>query len=201
VINLKAHQDFLCIQNNRFHDLRENLSKIELELSKNIGYLGDIRKCGDVMNAVAALAQVETKEMIEELITKALQAVFGEDYRFELDSQVSRGKPEINMYVVKKGVRRSLKDEEGGSVAVLVATVMRVVLSAMNCRQYRNVIILDEPLKDSSKDKFEFLGEMLKQLSEMLGFQFIIVTHEAELASNGKIFTVTQDNGVSEVSQ
>jgi ABC-type sugar transport system ATPase subunit len=61
-------------------------------------------------------------------------------------------------------------------------------------------VILDEPLKDADKGKLEDLGAMIKKLHELLGIQFIIVTHEDQLmAVADRSFIVTQTNDISSV--
>ena len=41
--------------------------------------------------------------------------------------------------------------------------------------------MLDEPFRGVSKDYRENLGEFLKYLSEKLGIQFLIVSHQVEI--------------------
>jgi DNA repair exonuclease SbcCD ATPase subunit len=59
---------------------------------------------------------------------------------------------------------------------------------------------MDEPLKFLSVDRQEYASAMIKQLSERLGLQFIIVTHEEELAAHAdKTFSVSIRKGISTV--
>ena len=61
-------------------------------------------------------------------------------------------------------------------------------------------IILDEPLKDADKRKLIFLGDMIKELTNSLGVQFIMVTHEEQLiAAADRAFRVSQENDISSV--
>jgi DNA repair exonuclease SbcCD ATPase subunit len=59
---------------------------------------------------------------------------------------------------------------------------------------------LDEPLRFLSSDNQEKASRMIKELSQRLGIQFIIVTHESILASYAdKVFEVSIRKGRSKV--
>jgi len=64
----------------------------------------------------------------------------------------------------------------------------------------RPVIILDEPMKFLSVDKQEKASLMIKELSDKLGLQFIIITHEPSLAIHAnKIFEASIRKGVTKI--
>jgi ABC-type sugar transport system ATPase subunit len=61
-------------------------------------------------------------------------------------------------------------------------------------------MILDEPLRFVSAKYQEKASAMIKEISEKLGIQFIIVTHNEVLASYAdRTFEVTIKKGVSHV--
>ena len=175
-MNLEVYKKFYYSKQSKLDSLMLKKSEVEELLSNIKKCKEDLNKAKDVMNAVGILAQQEVKTVIEDLVTNAMQSVFGPEYEFKIEDEIKHGKPESYLYIVKNGKRRSLKDESGGTVAVLVAFVLRVVLWAISSNKTRNTLILDEPLKDASADKMEFFGEMIKKLSNMLGIQFIIIT-------------------------
>lgn len=178
---------------------RVELAVEQIMLDKRMDTLGQSR---DIMSRVGVLAQQEIKGVIEELVTQALQAVFGDDYSFEVDNQILRNKPETNFYVVIEGHRHLLKGELGGGVVDLTAFCLRVVLWAINSPRTSNVIILDEPLRFLDKIRLEKAGIMIRKLSEMLGIQFIIVSHEEQLIDVAdRAYHVECVNGLSIVSK
>lgn len=200
------YKQFLHTRRDRLDTLINDKKRKESDLSSTSNRLDNLNEAKEVMNAVGILAQTEIKELIEELVTKALHGVFGEDYSFEIVNQVQRNKPETFFYINKNGVRRSLKSgadgSNGGSVAVLVATILRLVLWTIKNEPTRNTIVLDEPLKDSSKDKLQYLGDMLRQFNKMLDTQIILITHEEELMEFAdKFFMVTQEKGISKIEE
>jgi DNA repair exonuclease SbcCD ATPase subunit len=70
----------------------------------------------------------------------------------------------------------------------------------MSTPHSRNVIILDEPFRFLSENYQEQAGNMLKEISQKLGIQFLIISHNSILASCAdKTFTVQIKKGVSQV--
>ena len=91
-------------------------------------------------------------------------------------------------------------DASGGGAVDVAAFALRVASWSMQHPRSRATIILDEPMRFLSTDLQPKASEMLKQLSEKLGLQFIIITHEEELADEAdKVFEIRQRKGVSEV--
>jgi DNA repair exonuclease SbcCD ATPase subunit len=178
---------------------REEIQRIKDIFSENHKSLEGAR---DIMSRVGILAQQEIKCVIEELVTQALQSVFGPEYAFEVDSRIQRNKPEVNFYVVIDGYRHHIKGELGGGVVDLAAFSLRVVLWAINSPRTSNVIVLDEPLKFVDKTRLEQVGVMIKKLSEMLGIQFIVVTHEDQLIDTAdRAYLVEKISGISKVTK
>ena len=65
----------------------------------------------------------------------------------------------------------------------------------------RNVLILDEPFRYLSSNLLPRASEMLKQISEQLELQIIMVTHATELAEEAdKIFEVSIKQGRTEIT-
>ena len=63
-----------------------------------------------------------------------------------------------------------------------------------------NVLIIDEPFRNLSKDKHEVASQMIKEISKELDMQFIISTHVDLLERYAdKVFRVSQTGGVSKI--
>jgi len=199
-VNLTTYQIFLA-ENRGIQKLKKQelltVQTLLTELNHQHQNWTDVR---EALSATGILAQKQVRSIIEELVTLAIQCVFGSEYKFIVEDTVARNHPETNFYIEKNGVRHSLRDEHGGSLAVLSAFALRVIMTSITCRNVRKTVILDEPLKDADKGKLEDLGAMIKKLHELLGIQFIIVTHEDQLmAVADRSFIVTQTNGISSV--
>ena len=150
------------------------------------------------MIEVSGIAQKLTVGAIEQLVTKALQGVFGDGYSFVIESKMCRNKNEANFWVVIDGHKYSLDGQLGGGVVDIVSFALRVVVWSIQSPDGARLFILDEPAKFVSKDKLPLFGQFLQELNTLLGIQFIIVTHEQELSSLGtSVVCISKREGVS----
>lgn len=201
-MKIEVHKKFLMRKQVEVEDLQQKKKELDAEKALLDKDMHTLEQSRDIMSRVGVLAQQEIKNVIEELVTQALQAVFGEEYSFEVDNRIQRNKPETNFYVVIAGRRHLLKSELGGGVVDLTAFCLRVVLWAINSPRTSNVIILDEPLRFLDKTRLIQAGVMIKKLSEMLGLQFIIVSHEDQLIDVAdRAYYVEKVKGVSKVTR
>ena len=199
-MNLSKYENILNTYRIKKNLLQDSKREVEKQLDDISVLYDNLVEARDIMSAVGNISQKEIKTIIEELVSQALQGIFGDNYSFELDDKILRNKPETDFYVIINGKRRSLKDELGGGVVDVISFALRIVLWAIRNPRTDNVIVFDEPLKFVSRDKLPLCAEMIKKLSEMLLLQFIIITHESQLAAAADtLFHVEQDNGVSTI--
>jgi len=204
-MNLTTYENFLNEKKALRSLLETKASKLTTDIQKSARSCKNFEEAQDVMNAVAVLVQHEFEEVIEELVTRALKFVFGDNHSFEIESTIQRNQPEIHMFIVKDGERYSPRDEEvSGGQADVVSFALRVVLWAIQYERTRPTLIFDEPFKFVGSGPLPRIREMIEYLSKMLNLQFIIITHEEGLAEAGDTcFNVVMEKGVSrvEVSQ
>lgn len=85
----------------------------------------------DLMVQVLAVTQVRVRRFVEEVVTKALSTIYGEDSSFELEYQQKRNQLEATPYIVIRGHRFSPRDEVGGGVLDIAALAVRIAVWAM----------------------------------------------------------------------
>jgi|SRR5690625_1253491 len=137
---------------------------------------------------------------ISDITTLALQAVFEDPYTLDVEFVQRRNKTECDLLFSRNDQQVDPMDASGGGAVDVASFALRVASWAMERPRSRAVIILDEPMRFLSQDLQQKASEMLKQLSDKLGLQFIIVTHEQEIANEAdRIFHVTNKKGVSYV--
>ena len=151
--NLIDFNQFFVKNSDRLEQAQEEKTKLS-ETSDNISsHLQDLHEARSIVNSVGILAQDGVKDVIEDLVTKALRTVFGEDYSFVIKNEVVRNKPETFLYIKVNEDEFLTKDDlEGGGALDIVSFVLRVVLWAFEENRTRNTIVLDEPGKNISKD-------------------------------------------------
>jgi DNA repair exonuclease SbcCD ATPase subunit len=136
----------------------------------------------DVLANVGKATQEQLITYVASMCTLMLQSVFGEEYRLEIDFVVKRNKSEASLKVYKDDIELSLKDEEtGGGVIDIVALAMRLSMWSLKSPRSAPVFIMDEPLKNVSKDKLPLVGKVLRELCEKLDLQLVMVSHEDSL--------------------
>ena len=114
-----------------------------------------------------------------------------EDFVFKRDQM------ECYLYLVRNKIRFSLVDSVGFGDVDVCSFVLRVSLFSLMRSRVRPVIILDEPFKQLSSDYQSKVGGLIKELSEILGMQFIIVSHRERIIEKGadKIFKISKNLG------
>jgi len=175
-------------------DLKKGCKKLEKQKE-------NIQEAQDILQTVAKATQQELEYHISELVSLALEAVFPDPYRLNLDFELRRNKSEADLTFSKKdGEKMDPLTATGGGAVDVASFALRIALWSLQNPRSRKTIIFDEPFRFLSSDLQPKASLMLKELSEKLGLQFIIVTHEENLIDNAdKVFTVTKKKGVSQV--
>lgn len=141
-----------------------------------------------ILQTIAEHVQQEAHQQIADIVTRCLQAVFGEEeaYEFRIDFRQSRGKTEARLLFVRDGYEIDPMDASGGGVIDVAAFAVRLACLHLSAPQNRKLLVLDEPFKMLSKDYQPLVRELLESLSKEMGVQIILVTH-SELLSVGKV--------------
>ncbi len=149
-----------------------------VELTKE---MQDTEKAQSILQIVGQETQQKVKQFIEDMVTMAMESVFDDPYSFEVDFVIKRGKTEAELFFVRNGNRIKPIDASGGGVVDLASFVLRICLLSLKVGAKSETIILDEPMKFVSRNYIGRAGELIKKLSDDLGYQFIFITHVPEL--------------------
>lgn len=168
-----------------------------LKQSENL--YADLIKARWVITEVAKLTQERFKKRVESLITMVIRSVFDRDFEFELIMERKRNKLECRPIIKENGNEFDPKFDRGGGLIDVISFAFRLVLWNLEKPRSRNVFILDEPFRFIGKgEMLERVGKMLKELSEKLIFQIIMITHEKQLENIAdKVFQVSYKGGKS----
>jgi len=149
----------------------------------------------------------ETRQMIinkiSRIVTDALKKVLDKNLEFEMQLSTERNQVDIKFLVKDNTMNKSYEilNSFGGGLADIVSFPLRVSLLLKWSPQLSRVLIMDEMFKAVDVTNKEFLGEFVRQLSEKLNLQIILVTHSPELASKAhQQFKVNNYKGVSTVN-
>lgn len=156
----------------------------------------------DILSEVLLGTQTKAAEFASQVVSLALSTIYGDGVSFELKYRRQRNQVEATPWIVKDGERFSPRDEVGGGVLDVASLALRLAVWAMSEPRTSPVFVLDEPGKFLSPGLRRDFGRMLGELSEMLGTQFVVVTHSPQVAEHaGAAYHVSQAGGVSKVEK
>ena len=154
----------------------------------------------EVIREVGLKTKQQLSFHISDITSLALDAVFNDPYKLVTEFVERRNKTECDLYFERDGSKVDPLTASGGGAVDVAAFALRVASWSMQRPRSRNTMVLDEPLRFLSADHQEQASVMIKEISQKLGIQFIIITHEPILASYAdKIFETRIRKGVTEV--
>ena len=137
---------------------------------------------------------------INDIVSLALDSVFDNPYQFAVDFVQRRNKTECDLYFVRDGNRIDPLTASGVGAVDVASFALRIASWSMARPRTDNVIILDEPFRFLSENYQERASNMLREVSQKLGIQLIIVTHETVLTTSAdRIFEVSIKKGISQI--
>jgi DNA repair exonuclease SbcCD ATPase subunit len=182
--------------------LRKQSSEIDDQVASLNEELEDLTTAKQVLSDAVRITQQQMSKYIESLVTLAIRSVFTDsDYKFVVDYKTRKdGRVEVSL-LVKEGEQEPFhpEDEEGGGIVDIISFALRVVMWSIQAKRSRNVLILDEPFRFTG-EYTELAGKMLKEVSQKLGIQVVMITHSRELMGIAdRVWEVTKEQGRSVV--
>jgi len=144
-------------------------------------------KAREILFHVAQDTQKSIEQNIGRIVSLALNAIFDEPYDFKIEFVKRRNKMECDLFLESNGEKMIPSDSVGGGVLDVISFSLRLAFVMLS--QSRRILILDEPMKNLSRNYQPKAAEMIKMLSEKLGIQVIMTTHIPEFISSAdKLF-------------
>jgi DNA repair exonuclease SbcCD ATPase subunit len=157
-----------------------------------------------VLVEVAKNTQGKFKEKVESLVTMAIQSIYDRPFQFKLEFERKRNKMECSFVVTeivggKERVYTDPENDMGGGIIDIISFALRVVMWSLDDPPSRNVLILDEPMKNLG-NLVSLGGQVLREISHKLNIQIILVTHDEELMDIADVsYEVLHDGNESHV--
>jgi len=118
---------------------------------------------------------------VDQLITGGLRLVFdNQQLEFRTTTEKLRGKTTAKFHLNEDGKSWPLMDSYGGGVLVVAGVLLRVTVIVV--LGLRRILLLDESLSHLSPQYVENASKLLKKIGADLGFEILLITHDAELA-------------------
>lgn len=180
------------LQGKREH-LESTLRKEKKILSEDKVRLQNIEKAQAFIQKIAKETQSKIRFHIEDIVQLALDTCFLNKYEFIIDFVVERNKTVAKILFKEHGKEIDPMNSSGGGVVDIASFALR--LAAWSLSKTRPIIILDEPFKFLSRDLHIRAGEIMRQLSDKLKLQIIMVTHNPSMVEvSNRIFEVKLKN-------
>ncbi len=177
------------------------LELTETKMDKYLLHLENLEEARAIFQKASQVTQTRLSEQIEKIVSSALAAVFEDPYKFKVGFVLRRNTTECDLQFEKNGKRKSPLASCGYGAADIASLALRVAYWKLD-GESRNVLVLDEPLRNLDKERQVLASMMIKNLSRMKGgLQFIIVTHNTALAKSAdRQFSVIKEDAVSHVT-
>jgi len=186
--------------NGERNQLKSQIKEYKLEIRSLTFQRDNLEKAREIVREVGLQTQKQLQFHISDITSMALSAVFDDPYELKVDFVQRRNKTECDLLFVRDGKEIDPLEASGYGAVDVAAFALRVASWAMQQPRTRNTIILDEPMRFLSEDRQMYASQMLKELSERLGIQFIVVTHEEVLSQYAdKTFQVSIKDKVSQI--
>jgi DNA repair exonuclease SbcCD ATPase subunit len=174
--------------------IEERMSTLLQEKKQQSKKLHVYEQAKEVIREVGMRTQEKLQYHISDITSLALEAVFPDPYKLEVEFVQRRNKTECDIYFSRGDSRVDPLTASGGGAVDVAAFALRIASWSLRKPHTIPTIILDEPMRFVSEDLQEQASMMLKEISEKLGIQFIIVTHEQTIAAySDKVFTVRKN--------
>jgi len=198
--NIQFYRNRLEQQKGQREILENTIFQGKIDLKDKQKELRKHEQALEILKTVGLSTQQQLQYHISDITSLALEAVFKNAYELRLEFVERRNKTECDIYFVREETKIDPISESGGGAIDVASFALRIASWRMNHPKNRNVIILDEPMRFLSSDLQEKASQMIKEISDKLGIQFIIITHEPELCIYAdKTFNVSIKKGISKV--
>ena len=167
----------------------------------------DYAEALDVLQAYASLQEKGVQERVCSIVTDGLRAVFDrEDISFLVNFEISRGQmtvePRFRMKIGQHEVETAARDAKGGGVLDVASFLLRCVMLVLLRPKLKRVLVCDEVFKHLSREHLPRAASLVKEMSERLGIQMLMVTHKDEfIDAADKVFDVGMKDGVTEIEE
>jgi DNA repair exonuclease SbcCD ATPase subunit len=169
----------------RYDSFVSQLKYFKNSKQENEKKLETMLKAKSVLVEVQDITLRKYKEIIEGLVTMALNTVFDRPYRFNLTFQKKREIVECHMTVQEGDQEPEYpKDDSGVGLIDMISFALRVVIWGLDRPRKRPIFYLDEPFKAlGDGEDLRKATETLSKIAKDLGIQLIINTHSSDIAA------------------
>lgn len=181
-----------------YSGIKAEKESCERELERLETEIEITQKARAIIQKVGQETQQALQYRISELVNLALTAIFDDPYEFIVEFELKRGQTECTMLFSRDGYVFNPLDAAGGGVVDVASFALRLTCLTLIRPKPRNLLVLDEPFRFLSESLQPKAANLLKELSERLEIQILMITHNKVLVESADaIFEVSKDGQYS----
>lgn len=178
--------------------VESDIDKLISNIKRNNKAVKHLEQAHEIVKLVGGETQQQLQYHISDITSLALESVFKNPYKLVMNFEERRGKIECDLLFERDGDVFKPKDASGFGQMDIASLALRLAAWSMQTPRTRPTIIIDEPFKNLSEKFHEPASQMVKELSDKLGIQFIMSTHIPVLSAYAdKIFETKLKNKVT----
>jgi DNA repair exonuclease SbcCD ATPase subunit len=187
--------------------IEQTLASVKESLTDNKRSLHRHEQAREIIRTVGMETMSQISYHISDITSLALEAVFDDPYKLEVEFVQRRNKTECDLYFVRGDERIDPISASGGGAVDVASFALRIASWSMMRPRTRNTIILDEPFKHLKGHNANLrVLEMLNEVSRKLKTQIIMVSDERIprediIANADRVFEVTIHKGKTKIEQ
>ena len=143
----------------------------------------------------------DTRDMVEQVVTRGVQTCFNDNSEVKVRVEVKKNQIVAEPYLLVDGEERDILTGDGGGLADVVATLLRVAILLLKRPALDKILIFDEPYKCLSAEHIPLMVDFMAMLSEAFGIQLIIATHIGDFKRTGTHYIVKKVNKCTQVQK
>lgn len=168
------------------------LEQTQISLSTLKKRLFRVEESQVILQIVAEGLQKQIKLHIEDLVDDGLDSILPKKYTFHLDFITKRNKIVSELYLMLgKNKLYPIRKSNGHGLSDVTSLILRIALLSLSLqskqKKTNNLLALDEPLRNLSKDKVHNIALLLRKISHKFGIQIILCTHKDQAISNSDV--------------
>ena len=145
---------------------------------------------------VSANYREDICNLFTNLVTEALTSIFEKDIKFEIKLYSYRNEPAIDILVIENELEVDPQKSCGGGVNDIISLVLKMIFIYL--KTSNRILILDESLKFLSRNYLEQASSFIRDISERMNLQIILVSHKPELEVGcDNLITIEKENNRS----
>ncbi len=181
-VRVRQRRSVLDVQAGEARALVKRGREAEAEVARLEADLESYERVCGVLTRIGEAEQASAQHQVEELVTRALQVIFGEELSFKLVPSVKRDQAFLDFVLVSsygdRTVETPVMEARGGGMAAVVGFALRLVVLLLTPGA-RRFLALDESFAHVSALYEPRVAEFLREVADKAGVQLLLITHSS----------------------